>query len=137
MIVKMMPAAALPADHHRPVPGVDIEHLLEVSADRFAELDPANAAAYHARYGAFASKWQAALNKWQAEAAPLRGQPIAVQHRSWVYLENWLGLRRVIALEPKPGDFPNIEAHYHRMMARPAVKKTIEVEEKIGYSLPR
>ena len=41
------------------------------------------------------------------------------------------------ALEPKPGDFANIEAHYERMMARPAVKKTIEIEEKIGYSLPR
>lgn len=41
------------------------------------------------------------------------------------------------SLEPKPGDFPNIEAHYERMMARPAVKKTIEIEEKIGYALPR
>jgi glutathione S-transferase len=41
------------------------------------------------------------------------------------------------SLDPKPGDFPNIEAHYERMMARPAVKKTIEIEEKIGYSLPR
>src|SRR5437868_4381701 len=58
-------------------------------ADRFAELDPANAATYHARYAAFAVKWQAALKRWQAEAAPLRGMPVAVQHRSWVYLENW------------------------------------------------
>jgi glutathione S-transferase len=41
------------------------------------------------------------------------------------------------SLDPKPGDFPNIEAHYERMMARPAVKKTIEIEEKVGYSLPR
>jgi glutathione S-transferase len=41
------------------------------------------------------------------------------------------------SLDPKPGDFPNIEAHYERMMARPAVKKTIEIEEKIGYELPR
>ena len=76
-------------------------------ADRFAELDPANAAAYRARFAAFATKWQAALNRWQAEAAPLRGAPIAVQHRSWPYLESWLGLRRVIALEPKPGVPPS------------------------------
>jgi glutathione S-transferase len=41
------------------------------------------------------------------------------------------------ALDPKSGDFPNIEAHYQRVMARPAVRKTIEIEEKIGYSLPR
>ena len=41
------------------------------------------------------------------------------------------------ALAPRPGDLANIEAHYARMMARPAVEKTIEIEEKIGYTLPR
>ncbi len=41
------------------------------------------------------------------------------------------------ALEPRAGGFANIEAHYQRVMARPAVKKTIEIEERIGYSLPR
>ena len=40
------------------------------------------------------------------------------------------------SLNPEPGDFPNIERHYERMMARPAVKKTIETESKIGYELP-
>jgi glutathione S-transferase len=40
------------------------------------------------------------------------------------------------SLNPEPGDFPNIEAHYARMMERPAVKKTIEVESQIGYALP-
>ena len=41
------------------------------------------------------------------------------------------------SLESGPRDFPSIEAHYGRVMARPAVKKTIEIEEKIGYTLPR
>jgi glutathione S-transferase len=41
------------------------------------------------------------------------------------------------ALEPRSGALANIEAHYRRVMARPAVRKTIEIEEKIGYSLPR
>lgn len=88
----------------------DPRNMLPVAkalADRFAELDPANAATYHARYTAFAANWQAALNRWQARAAPLRGVSIAVQHRSWIYLENWLGLRRVVALEPKPGVPPS------------------------------
>jgi glutathione S-transferase len=40
------------------------------------------------------------------------------------------------SLAPAPGDFPGIQAHYARMMERPAVKKTIEVESKIGYELP-
>ncbi len=40
------------------------------------------------------------------------------------------------SLEPEPGAFPNIEAHYARMMARPAVQRTIEIETKVGYELP-
>ena len=32
------------------------------------------------------------------------------------------------SLKPAPGTFPNLDAHYARMMARPAVKKTIEIE---------
>jgi glutathione S-transferase len=34
------------------------------------------------------------------------------------------------------GVFPNLDAHYARMMARPAVQRTIEVESAIGYELP-
>lgn len=40
------------------------------------------------------------------------------------------------SLAPEPGEFPNLEAHYARMMARPAVQRTIEIETKIGYDLP-
>ena len=32
--------------------------------------------------------------------------------------------------------FPNLEAHYDRMMERPAVQKTLEVEAALGYNLP-
>ena len=34
------------------------------------------------------------------------------------------------------GEFPNLWAHYDRIMARPAVKKTIEIETAIGQDLP-
>jgi glutathione S-transferase len=40
------------------------------------------------------------------------------------------------SLKPAPGTFPNLDAHYARMMARPAVRKTIEIESKLGYHLP-
>jgi glutathione S-transferase len=40
------------------------------------------------------------------------------------------------SLNPAPGTFPNLDAHYARMMARPAVQRTIEVERAIGYELP-
>ncbi len=40
------------------------------------------------------------------------------------------------SLKPAPGEFPNLDAHYARMIARPAVQKTIEIESAIGYELP-
>ena len=38
---------------------------------------------------------------------------IVVHHRSWVYLERWLGLEEIAALEPKPG-VPPTSAHLAR-----------------------
>jgi glutathione S-transferase len=40
------------------------------------------------------------------------------------------------SFKPAPGTFPNLTAHYARMMARPAVQRTIEIETAIGYELP-
>ena len=40
------------------------------------------------------------------------------------------------SLKPAPGTFPNLDTHYARMMARPAVQRTIAVESAIGYELP-
>ena len=76
-------------------------------ADRFAQLDPANAAAYQANLASFTTRFRAAIAKWQAEAAPLRGVAVAVQHHSWIYMLNWLGMHEVVALEPKPGVPPS------------------------------
>jgi glutathione S-transferase len=40
-------------------------------------------------------------------------------------------------LHPAPDAYPGLFAHYERMMRRPAVKKTIEIEAAIGYQLPQ
>jgi glutathione S-transferase len=40
------------------------------------------------------------------------------------------------SMHPAPGTFPNLDAHYQRMMARPAVQRTCELEAAIGYQLP-
>jgi glutathione S-transferase len=40
------------------------------------------------------------------------------------------------SLKPLPETFPNLTAHYARMMARPAVQRTLEIEAAIGYELP-
>jgi glutathione S-transferase len=45
--------------------------------------------------------------------------------------------RFVNSVKPELSDFPRLWAHYERMMARPAVQQTIEVEGAIGYALPQ
>ena len=62
---------------------------------------------YAARHQVFVERWQAAIKRWETQAAPLKGVPIVVQHKGFPYLENWLGLRQVATLEPKPGVEPN------------------------------
>jgi glutathione S-transferase len=41
------------------------------------------------------------------------------------------------SLKPEPGTFPNLDAHQARMMARPAVQRTIEVESRSGMNCRR
>ncbi len=45
--------------------------------------------------------------------------------------------RFVDSLKPAPAEFPGLSAHYGRMMARPAVQRTLEIESAIGYQLPQ
>jgi zinc/manganese transport system substrate-binding protein len=77
---------------------------------RLAQLDTANAAIYQQRLADFTTRWQTAIKHWEQKAAPLKGRKIIVQHVSWVYLNQWLGLTQVGALEPKPG-VPPTSAH--------------------------
>jgi glutathione S-transferase len=44
--------------------------------------------------------------------------------------------RFAASLNPPAGSFPNLEAHHARMLARPAVIRTIEAEAAVGYELP-
>ena len=40
------------------------------------------------------------------------------------------------SLRPPPDAFPNLVAHHTRMLARPAVRRTLKAEAAIGYELP-
>ena len=73
---------------------------------RLSEIDPAGAKHYQARHRDFAQRWNTAIKRWEQQAAPLRGVRIVVQHKGFPYLESWLGLRQMAALEPKPGMEP-------------------------------
>ena len=85
-------------------------------AARLAELDPGNAAYYDSRAKAFAERWKAAIANWEKQAAPLKGTPVIVQHKAFVYLFDWLGMKEVAALEPKPGVEPTT-SHLSEVLA--------------------
>lgn len=85
----------------------NIARVAKPLADKLAELDAAHAADYRSAYTQFDTRWQAAMLKWQEQARPLQGLAVVSAHRSWSYLYQWLGLREVATLEPKPGIPPS------------------------------
>ncbi|MGB0126043.1 MAG: zinc ABC transporter substrate-binding protein [Rhodocyclaceae bacterium] len=105
---------------------LDPRNILRVGeglAKRMAELDPASATAFQARWKSFSERWRAAVARWEKDAAPLRGVPVLVQHKAFPYLIGWLGMTEVGALEPKPGVEPapgHLEALLTGQKQRPA-----------------
>jgi len=77
--------------------------VAKVLAQRLSTIDPDNAPQYQINLDDFLSGWQSAIDRWEQAALPLKGMTVVVQHRSWVYLSQWLGLVRVATIEPKPG----------------------------------
>jgi zinc/manganese transport system substrate-binding protein len=75
-------------------------------ATRLQQVDPAHAADYAKAQVDFAQRWQKAMAGWSAKAAPLKGASVVSQHNAFVYLYDWLGLKEVAVLEPKPGVEP-------------------------------
>jgi zinc/manganese transport system substrate-binding protein len=87
----------------------DPRNIARVAAaleQRLEQLDASNATYYRTRYQQFSARWTAAIAKWEQEAASLKGVHVVVQHKGFTYLESWLGLVEVAALEPKPGMEP-------------------------------
>lgn len=93
---------------------------------RLVQLDPANASHYQRRLADFSTRWNAAIKRWEAKAAPLKGRNIVVHHDSWVYLTQWLGIKQIGALEPKPG-VPPTSAHLAGLVASTKSSNTLAI----------
>ncbi len=89
--------------------------VAEALTRRLTQLDSANAGEYQQRLAAFNQQWRAAIAKWEQQAAPLKGVPIVAQHKGFPYLNDWLGLKEIAELEPKPGMEPSA-AHLSRVL---------------------
>jgi zinc/manganese transport system substrate-binding protein len=85
-------------------------------AARLQQIDPSHASDYAQRQGDFAGRWQQAVTRWTASAAPLKGVSVVSQHKGFAYLYDWLGLKEVAVLEPKPGVEPS-PSHLQEVLA--------------------
>ena len=84
---------------------------------RLGTIDPANAKFYQENGLNFSREWSQSIGKWEQQFQALRGKRIVVSHNSWVYLEQWLGLKKVATLEPKPG-IPPSSTHLSKVLAQ-------------------
>jgi len=84
----------------------NIARVAVALTQKMVELDPADAAVFRQGYASFDARWRTSIARWEAQAAPLRGVPVLVQHKAFSYLLNWLGMKETGTLEPKPGVDP-------------------------------
>lgn len=78
-------------------------------ADRLSAIDPAHAKGYHARARALQAQCQtvARAEAKRFAALPAGRRQVVVYHQSMIYLLDWLGLKQVNTIEPKPGIPPS------------------------------
>ncbi len=93
----------------------NIATIAVVLAERMQALDPGGD--YQQGLKTFLDRWNAAMARWDARAKPLAGKRIVVHHKSWAYLEDWLGLEEVAQLEPVPGVPPTAQ-HLSALLTR-------------------
>lgn len=92
----------------------NIAAVARALGERMQSLDPDNAASYEAGLADFLGRWQEAIEVWEVKAETLRGAKAITHHKSWVYLERWLGIEEVANLEAVPG-LPPTATHLSRL----------------------
>jgi zinc/manganese transport system substrate-binding protein len=95
----------------------DPRRVLQVAralADRLMQLNPKAAPTIAARHAEFHASFSQKIAQWERTALPLKGRAVVTQHASLGYLWQWLQLKPVADLEPKPG-MPPTPGHLERL----------------------
>jgi zinc/manganese transport system substrate-binding protein len=95
----------------------NIALVAKVLAPRMALLDPEHAERYTSGLEGFLQRWGSAMREWETRAQPLRGKRTVAYHKSWAYLNAWLGLVELDTLEPVPG-VPPTASHLAHVLAQ-------------------
>lgn len=92
----------------------NVAAVAKALGERMVLLDPDNAAAYEAGLADFSKRWQDAIKVWEAKGESLKGKRAITHHKSWIYLERWLGIEEAANLEAIPG-LPPTATHLSKL----------------------
>jgi zinc/manganese transport system substrate-binding protein len=92
----------------------NIDAVATALAARMSKIDANNSNIYDDKLKHFLIKWRESIERWEERAAPLRGKRVITHHKSWVYLERWLGLEEAANLEAVPG-LPPTATHLSKL----------------------
>ena len=84
-------------------------------SQRLQLIDPENEFFYQQQFIVFDERWKKNIVRWGKKAAVLRGKKVIVHHKNWSYLINWLDMKELGDIEPKPG-LPPTSAHLARLL---------------------
>jgi zinc/manganese transport system substrate-binding protein len=113
----------------------NIAKVATALATRLAQIDPAEARLYQDRLQSFQGRWTAALQKWEQQAQPLKGLVVVAHHKNMGYLWDWLGVKEIGTLEPKPGVEPSA-GHLGELVALLA-RQPAKLVVRAAYEDPR
>ena len=98
----------------------DPHRLLQVATalrDRLIQLNPSEENSITAQHAQFSQALTDRLSGWEAKAARLKGKSVLTQHATFGYLWDWLSIKSIGDLEPKPG-MPPTPKHLERLRAQ-------------------
>lgn len=85
-----------------------VAKLASVISKRLQMIDPDSRTEYQQTLKQWQTTWKLYTLRWELKSEELKGKPIAIQHTSFSYLINWLGMDVVADLEPEPGVPPTM-----------------------------
>ncbi len=91
--------------------------IAKAFADKFSQMDGADAGYFQARYADFDKRLAAAEKGWEAKMAPYKGRKVVTYHRSWPNFCERFGLNVVDYVEPRPG-IPPTPSHTLELINR-------------------
>ena len=77
--------------------------VAKVVTDKLVSIDSKNAAFYQKNYADFNTEMASKIKKWEEKAKSLRNISAITNHKNMSYLFDWLKIKTIGTLEPKPG----------------------------------